>query len=182
MLTSNSKPESFTSYYFVEPLLSVLGYTQIIPEGGFEDESKRRYVDYLVAINESSLLIEAKPLGAHLHGHNHMMAFSQIKDYMKLLDESIGIVTNGLQWSVVAKDPNSKKYCWSVFDLRYIALDIMKCQDGEVTTDSFKKVSEFVKKFSRETILNTIHEMFKQPSGYSEEKAKDILDEKISKK
>ena len=101
-LISKSDPETFTEDYLIEPMLKLLGLSQITRNKHF-DNAKRR-VDYLLQ-NENGLriLLEGKPLNSDLRDKSEDGAVNQITGIFKLRESekcSFGIATDGSKWII----------------------------------------------------------------------------------
>ncbi len=170
--TSNGKPEAFTSYYFVEPLLTVLGYKHIIPEGGFRDHSLN-HVDYIASIGQEAFLIEVKSFAKKLCGSVESAVF-QLYDYMDLAEGCVGIATNGIMWLIIINNPlyderleNSPRHIHYTVDLSQLALELVSCQHGQLMSNHFEDSKKLVDVFAVEHIADTI--------SYMKSKARKVL-------
>ena len=165
--TGRRKPEELTKTRVIEPLLEALGYTEYTTEvSGFSPNSKQEAdyefpIDHVEDVSSNRLLLEAepinKPLNSKGHGINQVQSWLRLKDF----EADYGIVTDGLKWMLIQRDPDSHAYnTLAEVNLQpvFIALFNNHITDNEPPEEVLDDVdlacvSDFITGFSRENFL-----------------------------
>lgn len=151
-------PEPFTKHFLVDPILTALGYTSVLPERYIEKDIKnsRNHVDYSTVVkpHRTEILIEVEPLGEDLDKEND--GIGQVIKYMDAINKkSIGIATDGVKWVLIAKKDGFDKET-KEFDLAQVYIPLTKYLNStkrHLEIDNLGILDEFWETFSSETIF-----------------------------
>ena len=174
-----SKPETVTREVIIQPLLKCLGYADedIISESGQDVESERRWIDYQLAVDNSTILIEAEHLGSDLWAPKK--GVNQVKGWImaKSVDTDYGIATDGFQWILLKYDKTARRI-EDVDDVSLLPVFARKAGFDTFEEVSDKGATNRLKKlyltFAKENILLALNENLLQL-----EKKKDEISKKF---
>ena len=170
-LNPQMQPEPFTRHFLIDPILTSLGYTKILPERFIGNGQ----VDYSVMEpHKPEILIEAKCMGTDLEKDG----VGQLFGYMSGLEKkTIGIVTNGVEWILIIgqRGDNVVTYPLDLSEIYLPLTQFFKSKNQRLEMKDCTVLDKFLNTFSKDNITKAHSKLKKDFESSSNKKSKKCV-------